>query len=193
MRKTNLDPDLVDISQYNKFWLELFWVLERLFCQYPQITPYSAYHTFMIKHCVGWCIVLTNTTDCVQTKCRGRGALAMVDDREQKYAKDPLKIAQRKTGAGMGVMTVSYCDVISRQPPGDPRGEMSFSPLYWPKGGPFFSVWVTFFRGDWQTRAEEIYNFNILLWNISTACKNQFYLALIYSLLFTVNCGWCGI
>ncbi len=29
MRKTKLDPDLVDISRYNKFWLELFLVLER--------------------------------------------------------------------------------------------------------------------------------------------------------------------
>ncbi len=27
--KTKLDPDLVDISQYNKFQLELFFVLER--------------------------------------------------------------------------------------------------------------------------------------------------------------------
>jgi hypothetical protein len=37
----------------------------------------------MIKRCVGWCRVLTNTMDCAQTKCRGRGALAMVDDREE--------------------------------------------------------------------------------------------------------------
>ncbi len=29
MCKTKLDPDLVDISQYNKFGLEFFWVLER--------------------------------------------------------------------------------------------------------------------------------------------------------------------
>ncbi len=29
MSKTKLDPDLVDISRYNKFWLELFGVLER--------------------------------------------------------------------------------------------------------------------------------------------------------------------
>jgi hypothetical protein len=25
----------------------------------------------MMKHCVGWCIVLTNTMDCAQTNCRG--------------------------------------------------------------------------------------------------------------------------
>ena len=29
MRRTKLDPDLVDISGYNKFQLELFFVLER--------------------------------------------------------------------------------------------------------------------------------------------------------------------
>ena len=29
MRKTKLDPDLVDITWYNKLQLELFWVLER--------------------------------------------------------------------------------------------------------------------------------------------------------------------
>ncbi len=30
MRTTKVDPDLVDITQYNKFGLELFWGLERI-------------------------------------------------------------------------------------------------------------------------------------------------------------------
>ncbi len=49
----------------------------------------------------------------------------------QKCAKIPPKIAQRKTGAGVGDATVSYCDVIPRLPPGDPRGERSLRPLYY--------------------------------------------------------------
>ncbi len=36
------------------------------------------------------------------------------------------KIAQRKTGAVVGVVTVSYCDVIPRLPPGDPGGGGEF-------------------------------------------------------------------
>ena len=49
----------------------------------------------------------------------------------QKCAKIPPKIAQRKTGAGVGDVTVSYCDVIPRLPSRDPQGESSLSPLYY--------------------------------------------------------------
>ncbi len=48
----------------------------------------------------------------------------------QKYAKNPPKIAQHKTGVVVGVVTVLYCDVTPRLPPGDPREEKSLSPLF---------------------------------------------------------------
>ena len=41
-----------------------------LFCQYtPRSSPHIVRVTqILIKHCVGWCIVLTNPMDCAQTK-----------------------------------------------------------------------------------------------------------------------------
>jgi hypothetical protein len=48
----------------------------------------------------------------------------------QKCAKNPPKIAQSKTVAVVGVMTMLYCDIIPRLPPGDPRGEKSLGIVY---------------------------------------------------------------
>ena len=47
----------------------------------------------------------------------------------------PPKNSQLKTGAGVGVVTVLYCDVIPWLPPMDPRGETSLSPLYYCRAG----------------------------------------------------------
>ena len=40
-----------------------------LFCQYTPRSPHIVCVTqITIKHCVGWCVVLTNPMDCAQTK-----------------------------------------------------------------------------------------------------------------------------
>ncbi len=51
-----------------------------LICQYTPRSPHIVHVTqIMIKHCVGWCIVLTKPMDCAQTK-RMRYCLWCVDD-----------------------------------------------------------------------------------------------------------------
>ena len=44
-----------------------------LFCQYTPRSPHIVHATqFTIRHCVGWCVVFTNTMDCAQIKRRRR-------------------------------------------------------------------------------------------------------------------------
>jgi hypothetical protein len=51
-----------------------------LFCQYTPRSPHIVHVTqITIKHCVGWCVVLTNPMDCAQTK-RMRHRPWCVDD-----------------------------------------------------------------------------------------------------------------
>jgi hypothetical protein len=47
----------------------------------------------------------------------------------QKCAENPPKISPLNSGAGLGCVSVSWCDVTPQQHPRDPQGEKNLSPL----------------------------------------------------------------